>query len=589
MCGIFGLISENEIDNNVSKKMGDAISHRGPDDLGYYKSNNILLGNQRLAIIDLEGGNQPFLSENKDIIVVQNGEIFNFVELAEELESLNYKLKTKSDTEVILGLYEIFGIEFVKKLNGMFAIAIHDKKLEKTYIIRDRLGEKPMYYTKTNKDFLFASEIKSILSQDIKCQVNDDGIELFLKLGFCPPPLTCFENILQVLPGHYLEISANNDIQNIKWWSLENYSEKTNLSEDEALEKLNELLTDSIRIRMRSDVDYGAFLSGGIDSSIIVSKMAKLSEKVSTFTISFSETKFDEQNYASYVSDMFKTKKNVIDARKNILELWPKFIFHADQPHADLSFLPTYEVSQFAAKQVKMVLTGDGADELFAGYSKYLAYLNSNSTDGTAKYYKDTFEIFSKDELVTQGDSSSTLNEYFDTIESKYKNKSKLNQFLAMDCEILLAGNNLVKPDRMAMATSLEGRPPFMDHRLIEFAFQLPDSLKVKNNEPKYLLKKLMEKDFDHDFIYRDKQMFSVPVTEWDSCELDKVFTVLVDSNSILYKYLDKNFLDHLPKLYNSDKRKYLKKLRACISLELWFRIFIKKESINSLENLIVV
>lgn len=379
MCGIFGHYSflDNTYDENYVRKMSSEAVHRGPDGTGIYYSPTVSLGNNRLAIIDIEGGNQPFYSSDQNIVVVQNGEIFNHVELQTELEKSGVHFNTSSDTEVILRLYEHRGLDGLKSLNGMFAISIYDRNKDEMYLFRDRVGEKPIYYRSSEEQFVYASEIKSILSvlKDDEVSVDFRSMDMYFAFNYIPQPHTIFKGIYHVKPGHFITVSRTG-IQESKWWDIDNEKE-SKPSEVDNIEEFNQILEDAVRIRLRADVDFGAFLSGGIDSSSVVGVMSRiLSYPVRTYNIGFADKRFDESQYALLASTRFHTKHTFEIVEPNMLSSWPKALYHCDQPHGDISFLPTLRVAELASNDVKMVLTGDGADELFAGYDKYKEYFD---------------------------------------------------------------------------------------------------------------------------------------------------------------------------------------------------------------------
>lgn len=588
MCGIFGYFSSDfsQISSEIVKSMGDVINYRGPDGQGIYYGNGLALGNQRLAIIDLQNGNQPFISEDNSIVVVQNGEIFNHIELAKELEDSDFYCRTHSDTEVILRLYQKHGIGFIHKLNGMFSIAIYDKNLDKLFLIRDRVGEKPLYFYNKNNTLLFSSEIKSILNNNIEKDVNINALDSYLTFNYVTPPLTLFKDIYHVMPGTYLDITRNN-ISEHTWWSIENNTE-LNKTEDEWITEFNGILDDAVRIRLRSDVPFGAFLSGGVDSSTIVGYMSQhLQIPVKTFSIGFQDPKYDESIFAQEAADRFHTDHYSEKVEANLLSLWNKAIYHCDQPHGDVSFMPTLRVAELASKKVKMVLTGDGADELFAGYDKYKEFISSNSDTVSddvffSEYYSkiSLFREEDREKLYTKAlnkiISKNKTKEIFNNVLSKVENLDRINRMLFIDTYLLLSGNNLVKPDRMGMAVSIENRAPFLDYRMIEYAFSMPGELKLHKNETKYIYKKAVKDLIGSNLAYRKKQMFTVPIGEWLKSDLKPLVNELLFSktteNRNLFNY------SHIKDMYDkhcSNEKNYTREIRALMALEIWFREFI--------------
>ncbi len=530
MCGIFGYYHRDghSLNAEVLAEMGEAIRHRGPDDRGVYATDGMAIGNQRLSIIDLQGGHQPFVSDDGQIIVVQNGEIFNHIELAQELARAGHPCRTHSDTEVLLRLYEFEGIGFMHKLNGMFAFAIIDKREQAMYIVRDRIGVKPLYLYDDGRQLTFASEIKSILRAGIpKPAMDKEALHHYLSFNYVPAPHTMYEGIKHLMPGHALKVTRDGS-HTWRWWNLADVQPVHGRSEAEWIEEFNAILDDAVRLRLRSDVPFGAFLSGGVDSSTVVGLMARhMSEPVKTFCIGFHDPRYDESAFAQAAADRFRTRHTMERVDPDMLDLWPMATYHCDQPHGDVSFLPTYRVSELAVRDVKVVLTGDGADELFAGYDKYKDFFAQPEIDALddnafRRRYFDSISLFDAGgkcslyrEAMRAGpgklDSFDVAKPWFDAVP----HQDRINQALFLDMQLLLSGNNLVKPDRMGMAVSLEARTPFLDYRMMEFAFRMPGELKLKNGETKYLYKKAVVGLIGEELAYRKKQMFTVPVGEW--------------------------------------------------------------------------
>ena len=612
MCGITGIINldDDEINFSLLKKMSGCLSHRGPDESGFFLNNNVGLANTRLSIVDIEGGHQPFISYDKKVVVIQNGEIYNYREIKKELENSKYECKTSSDTEVILRLYEKFSDlnkgpeEFVDSLNGMFSIAIHDERINKTWLIRDRLGIKPLYIAKYNKKILFASEIKSILHAGFPRKINYASLDKLLTFNFVPPPSTLFEGINHLPPGTFAEIN-NHKIVIKNWWSFENnikQSDKklTKSFFNEKKSNLEFLLKDSIKIRMRSDAPFGAFLSGGIDSSTVVGLMNEIKkDEIKTFSIGFNEKFFDETEYALEASKRFNTKHFYKKINPNIMKEWPKTTYYCDQPHGDISFIPTYEVAKLASKEVKMVLTGDGGDELFAGYDKYKKFFNGNIGNNIylENYSKKEFEenylnsitLFNSDDKLKLYNShnenivnNNLLGKDFQSIEiflksfEKVEHLDRLNQVLAIDCQFLLPGNNLVKPDRMGMAASIEARTPFLDYRVVEESFLVPGEYKLNNDITKFILKEIAKPLIGDNLTFRKKQMFTVPIGEWMKKEyLNELKYWLFDKRTTERKIFNHKFIEEIFKKHITGKENRTRELRLLVAIEIWFRTFI--------------
>ncbi|WP_330925626.1 asparagine synthase (glutamine-hydrolyzing) [Candidatus Sororendozoicomonas aggregata] len=590
MCGIFGYFDQNNkrIPEDTLGKMGQAIKHRGPDGHGYYHDDYqaVALGNQRLAILDIEHGQQPFISEDNNIIVVQNGEIFNHIELAQALASDGYICHTHCDTEVILRLYERDGIEGISKLNGMFAIAIYDRKLSALYLIRDRVGEKPLFFSKKNGRIVFSSEIKSILAVIDKTEINYQALNNFFAFNYVPPPLTLFEGVEHVMPGHWLKITEK-AMKSFCWWDISKVK-VVHKAESQWIDDFTTILSDAVKIRLRADVPLGAFLSGGVDSSTIVGLMSQhLKQPINTFSVGFNDPDYDESPFAEAAAKRFSTQHVLKKVEANLIDLWPMATYHCDQPHGDVSFLPTYKVAQLASEQVKMVLTGDGADELFAGYDKYKTFFSGdieslNDSQFQARYTNNIllFDTEARTKLFSEGslDKIDTLHaeDILKPLYEKAANMDRINQALYIDTIFLLPGNNLVKPDRMGMAVSIENRAPFLDYRMIELAFSMPGELKIKNNETKYLYKKAVAPLIGKDLAYRKKQMFTVPVGEWFKSELsDLCYDLLLSERTVERKLFNYDYVRYMYNCHCQNLGNFTRQIRSLLAFEIWMRIFI--------------
>ncbi|WP_103665858.1 asparagine synthase (glutamine-hydrolyzing) [Gracilimonas amylolytica] len=586
MCGIVGynfLNKDKSFDPELIKNLLSSVAHRGPDDSGFQTYRSAMIGNTRLSIIDLASGHQPMIGGKSDISVVQNGEIFNYIELKEELIEKGHKFKTTSDTEVILNAYIEWGEAFVNKLNGMFAIAILDEKRDQLLLFRDRLGVKPLYYYHKGEDFLFSSEIKTFKKYNFfDKKVKNQSIANYLVLNYVPVPDTIFEYVHHIPPGYFARVElGSNDIKLTQYWDIAHLEQNNDLSEDGFLDKFEKLLNDAVRIRLRSDVDVGAFLSGGLDSSLICALMRKndLEKKISTYSIGFHEKEYDESQYAKNVAREYSLDNNLKFLGGDIVDLWDKVTYHNDQPHGDISFIPTYILSEFASKDLKVVLTGDGGDELFAGYLKY-QMLEKN---GDSNKYFDTTTVFNENELIDSlsPDFKKTITvggarNLFTDCLGKVENRDLLNKVLYFETKQLLPGNNLVKPDKMAMANSLETRSPFMDYRLFELCYTMPGKLKLRNGETKYLLKKLGLRYFNEEHVYRRKQMFTVPIGEWFKNKLSDYLMTIIESEKLIERNIwDADQIRKLAQEHKSGVENNTRKLRAIVNLELWYRTFI--------------
>ena len=453
------------------------------------------------------------------------------------------------------------------------------------YLVRDRVGEKPLYFSHDDGRVVFASEIKSILQAVDKKSPNPNAINQFFAFNYVPPPLTMFKGISHVMPGTYLKIT-NNSVEEFTWWDLSKIKGKQR-TESEWIEEFNATLDDAVRIRLRSDVPFGAFLSGGVDSSSVVGLMSKhLDTPVNTFCIGFDDPKYDESTFAQDAANRFGTNHVLEKVRTNMIDLWPMATYHCDQPHGDISFLPTYKVAQLASKKVKMVLTGDGADELFAGYDKYRDFF----TDDTGKLsnnefqskYLDNISLFNKEsrDQLFSNDFKQQLNDLDVTgvikqLFDKTRGMDRINQTLYIDTMLLLPGNNLVKPDRMGMAVSIENRAPFLDYRMISLAFSMPGDLKLKDGTTKYLYKKAVTPLIGEDLAYRRKQMFTVPVGEWFKTDLAEMCEdLLLSEQSQMRGLFNYNYVGEILRNHQQGVENNTREIRALVSLENWYKEF---------------
>ncbi len=590
MCGIAGFVDFCQKSNeDILKNMTDELHHRGGDDSGYlfYKRDDadIGLGHRRLSILDLSShGHQPMSFD--DIDIVYNGEVYNFEEIKRELEALSYVFSSHSDTEVILKAYHRWGLKAVDKFNGMFAIAIYDKKLSKLFLIRDRSGVKPLYWYYHKSRLLFASELKSFHKHpEFKKEIDIDALALFLQLQYIPEPHSIFKNCYKLRAGHILEIDIKNEkIVEKEYWSVIDFYNKPKLdiSKDEAMSEVEKLLKSAFDYRLVSDVGVGVFLSGGYDSSIVTALLQKdRSEKLKTFTIGFREKGFDEAPYAKKVASYLGCDHNEYYCeQKDALDIIPKLASIYDEPFADVSAIPTILVSSLAREKVKVSLSADGGDELFAGYDRYiraLSYqkkfskipnfvkspLNSilgkvgpesipflkNTYNFTTRYekLKNMLKADSTTEFLKQTSFYISFNEAnrllnftaqnlatnFD--KGRYLNTQNddINSMLAIDYKTYMMDDVLTKVDRATMSVGLEGREPLLDYRVIEFVATLPSSFKYNNGVKKYLLKEIAHKHLPKELLDRPKMGFGVPIHEWFKDELKEYFLHYLDEKRL--------------------------------------------------------
>jgi asparagine synthase (glutamine-hydrolysing) len=627
MCGIAGFcdFSKKSL-NDILKNMTDVLHHRGPDDSGYFFDESeyaqIGLGHKRLSILDLSAhGHQPMSFEYLDIVF--NGEVYNFKEIKKELLELGYTFHSDSDTEVILKSYHQWGIKSVDRFNGMFAIAIYDKKANKLIFVRDRAGVKPFYYYKKDDLILFSSELKSFHKHpDFQKEINKSSLSLYLQFGYIPEPHSIFKNTYKLKAGHYIEIDLKSqNFEEIKYWDVVDFYNKPKLdiSQDEAIEKTEELLKSSFEYRMVSDVPVGVFLSGGYDSSVVTAILQSgRSEKLNTFTIGFKEKGFDEAPYAKEVAKYLGTNHTeYYCTQKDALEIIPKLCELYDEPFGDSSAIPTTLVSALARKSVTVSLSADGGDEIFAGYSKYtttMQYFNKfnsipnsikslisfgmdninpkhipilNKTYNFATRYEKINAILKAknsveamkytSEYFTKKERDKLLKLGFDDLVTNFDIKvadtnDEINQMLAIDYKTYMVDDILTKVDRATMSVSLEGREPLLDYRLIEFVSQLPSNLKYKDGDKKWLLKQITHKYLPKEMMDRPKKGFGVPLTEWFRDELKEYFMIYLDEKRIEKEGLfNPKEIVKLRDSYLSGNKENVQKLWFLLMFEMWY------------------
>ena len=587
MCGIYGYWDRARQALEVAPlaAMGERLRHRGPDDAGLWEqpARGVAIGNRRLSIIDLAGGHQPFVSDDGRIAVVQNGEIFNHVELAAELRGQGVRLDTASDTEVILRLYEREGIACLRRLNGMFAIAIDDGREDALYLARDRIGVKPLYFHDDGRRMVFGSEPKAILAAIPLPPVDLEAIHHYLAFNYIPAPWTIRQGVRHVMPGCWMRFTRAG-VQVQRWWSLAAQREQDHRFEDWSEEFLA-ILDDATRIRLRADVPFGAFLSGGVDSSTVVALMARhVQQPVRTFCIGFDDPRFDESAHAAQAAARFGCTHTSEIAEADMLGRWPDVLQHLDQPHGDASFLPTLRVSELAARHVKVVLTGDGGDELFAGYDKYAQFFGRAGVaqlDAQAfqRAYFDAISLFDpagrralyRPEVAAQlagiDSFAAAAQPWFDEAQ----HFDRVNQALYLDMQLLLCGNNLVKPDRMGMAVSIEARTPFLDWRMMELAFRSRGATKLAaDGDKKHWYKRAVEPLIGHDLAHRRKQMFTVPVGEWFRGDRAAWLRDLLQGSPLVQRLFAPQAVRGLVERHCSGAANHTRELRALAALALW-------------------
>lgn len=545
MCGIVG---SNFLPQEKVRQLNQLIIHRGPDHEGLYNEKNITLAHKRLSIIDLsEKGNQPMTDKTGNYILVYNGELFNFQSIKEELETSGHTFVSHSDTEVILHAYIQWGEECVSRFNGQFAFCVYDRAKQILFFARDRLGIKPLYYYCKEGKLIFGSELKLILESGVEKELDDYAFSHYLLFNNAPSERSIIKNTAKLLPGHHMTFDLKkNEIREIKkYWQLDFSQEK--MSGPELEERIYNLLDESVKRRLIADVPVGAFLSGGVDSSIIVYFMRKYVEDLKTFSIRFDYNDFNESAYAKVVSDLFKTDHHEIEFNaKDVQKYIPKLIYSYDEPFGDESMIPTFLVSEVARQHVTVALSGTGGDELFAGYHRHYEYrmLKKLQKIPGNTLLAALYSLVSKDKAgklrvllreknraylylklfshLFRGDNEAQINTdaVFGDLEKLFSYPDDLTNVLHFDQKEYLPNDLLVKEDRATMAVSLEGRVPFLDHTLVEFMNRVEGRWKLKGNTGKYILKKIFEKHLPHDILYRKKKGFGVPLCHYFRKEL---------------------------------------------------------------------
>jgi asparagine synthase (glutamine-hydrolysing) len=634
MCGIYGYLSSNEpVDPLVLHKMGKVLRHRGPDDKGELvlvrDSGNVSvgLGHRRLSIIDLSSaGRQPLANENESVWITFNGEIYNFRELRRQLEADGHRFRSKSDAEVIVHLYEKMGIRCLEKLKGMFAFALWDDRKQSLFLARDRIGKKPLHYAAGNGFLIFGSEIKSILQHpQITREIELGSLSKYLTYEYVPAPATIFKSIKKVEPGHYIEYQEGK-LKASQYWDIpmEDYPVCSN-TENEYVEELRELLKKQIQCRLLADVPVGLFLSGGIDSGLVTALATTMDRNLECFSIGFQERSFDESAYATQVARVLGARHQLkVFNSQQMLDLLPLLSEIIDEPLADPSIFPLFLLSKFASEKVKVVLSGDGADELFAGYQTYQAHklvsyydflpnafksllmATAQALPVSHKYLSLDFKIKQflkgagisseirffiwrgaftdreKKELLRQEVRSELENQSTYEDIFRYINKSRLTKelerILYVSMKLYLQDNNLVTVDRASMANSLEVRSPLLDHEIVEFVSRLPMEYKLKGFKTKYLLKRAAEGILPKAIVHRRKKGFGVPLGRWLMGPLKETMLDLLSEQRITrqgffnYRHIKMLIEEHL-----SNKRDNRELLWTLLVFQMWHAHYIER------------
>jgi asparagine synthase (glutamine-hydrolysing) len=604
--------------------MNQAIFHRGPDEDGLYLNKNVALAMRRLAIIDLAGGQQPIYNEDRTKAIVFNGEIYNFQALRDDLEKRGHKFYTNCDTEVIIHLYDEYGLDCVQHLSGMFAFAIWDESAKSLFLARDRVGKKPLLYShQPDGNLIFGSEFRALLAHpQIGKEVDYEAIHHYLSYLCIPAPLTAFKQIRKLQPGHWL-LWKNGEIKIERYWAPD-FNRKIKISQTEAEDETLRLLREATKMRMISEVPLGAFLSGGVDSSTVVALMAEESSApVKTFSIGFEEEDFSELKYARRVADHIGAEHHEFIVKPNAVEILPLLVEHYGEPYADSSAIATYYVARETRKHVTVALNGDGGDESFAGYERYFAmqlaekyhripaflrkglietaigflptselkrsrardlkrFLKAASLPKVERYFSwvSAIDRAEKENLYTDRfrnetsnfDSARFLEEWF----AKSNGNGIVDATMMTDQMTYLPNDLLVKVDIASMANSLEARSPFLDHRVIEFAASLPESIKLRGTETKYLLKKVASRVVPREVLYRKKMGFGVPLTHWLRGELKEFLReTLLSEKSLRRGLMKPGAVRQMVDEHTGGERDHVAKLWTLLMLELWFQKFV--------------
>jgi asparagine synthase (glutamine-hydrolysing) len=620
ICGIFEYQRRETFPQQLLERMNQTILHRGPDDGGVYLGEGIGFGFRRLSIIDVAGGHQPISNEDGTLWVMLNGEIYNYPELRRELEAKGHRFSTHSDTETIVHLYEECGEQCFARLRGMFAIALWDAPRRRLLLARDRVGKKPLFYSADPHRVVFGSELKALLAAGgISRDIDTQGLSDYFSLGYIPAPKTIYRAARKVRPGHYL-VAERGQVRETCYWDL-SFAETDTHSEEEWCERIRHGLCEATRIRLMSDVPLGAFLSGGVDSSGIVAAMSNLmNQKVTTCSIGFDEKEYNETGYARTIARQFSTAHHEQIIRPDATTIVDRLAWHFDEPFADSSAIPTYYVSSVARRYVTVALGGDGGDENFAGYRRYVFDQMENRLRGLAppgprravfgplgRWYpalawaprvfraKATFQSLARTPLegyfnsmsifrpaekayiftpefraaLAGYDSIDVFREYYDRAGTD----DPLSRIQYVDIKTYLPDDILTKVDRASMAASLEVRAPILDHQFMELIARIPSSLKLRGRQTKYIFKKALSQTLPKDILYRPKQGFAIPLDRWFRRELKEMaHAAIFDSSDGI---LDQNFLGKIWDQHQKGRYDRSSHLWAVLMYRKWQKAFL--------------
>lgn len=627
ICGVYNARSGEPVSPEIIDQMTRLIAHRGPDDSGAYLDGPTGLGFVRLSIIDLSGGHQPMCNETSDVWIVFNGEIWNYKTLRKELIEKGHQFRTNSDTETIVHAYEEYGVDCIARLHGMFGLAIWDGPRKRLLLARDRAGKKPLYYTHKDGNVIFGSEIKSILGHpEVKREADVQALADFLSVRYVPGPATLFANIYKVLPGHWV-LFENDTVREECYWDF-TFGETTQGSIEDYVKGVKEHIYRAVEERMMADVPVGAFLSGGVDSSIISGIMSKMTNhKVKTFAVGFDHPDYSELPYARLVANHFGTDHyELVVNSSDMTQYWPLLTWHRDEPVSEPSDLGVYLVSKLAQQHVKVVLSGEGGDELFAGYPKYvvdwlaryyhilprpvrdsflqpiidslpyslrkLKMASRNLSQDAPQRWMSWFGIFNgslKQDLLSLRTKAQIDLDSSRSFQRWLKNnpqRDDLSAMLYLDTKIWLPDNLLMKGDKMTMAASIEGRIPLLDYKLIEYAASIPSSVKTKGFKAKYLLKHAFSDFLPEQILTRKKMGFNVPTGIWfREGQRDLITNLLLSERTRSRGYFNADFVASMVRDHLEGKTNYQAQIFTLASLELWFRVFIDSPQLGIPQN----
>ena len=634
MCGICGIFDPDGVSREDIQLMAQEIAHRGPDDQGFYVNGRIGLGNRRLSIIDLAGGHQPIGNEDGTVQIAFNGEIYNHPTLRQELQQKGHVFHTSSDTEVIVHLYEEYGEQCVERLQGMFAFAIWDGRHQKLLLARDHLGQKPLFYAREGDTFLFASEIKGVLAASrTKPAIDYESVHHYLSLRFIPPPHTMLQHIKKLPPAHIL-VLQNGEISISRYWDL-SFREKLDLTETEFIDELNKRLSHTVSSHLISDVPVGAFLSGGMDSSMVVAMMAKEeSRQFQTFAIGVSEQSFNELPYARQVADYCHTEHIEECVQSDLIQSLPEMIWHLDEPSDPIAACQYYAAA-LAAQHVKVVLGGDGGDELFAGFDRYLGvgyvdyyaripvFIREQLLGSLLEHMPENFSYKSSSQKIRWMHQLSLLPTFAEryaeaTLFFRFNHSQKqelygqclweevghihssdviteqfnrapaddpIDRMLYADYMTRLPEHSLMLTDRMTMAHGLELRSPFLDHELVSFMASFPSNLKIRNRELKYALRKLGADYLPQEIVERDKQGFMFPVAYWFRNELYPFLKdYLLDGYFVQAGIFRRESVLQLLEDHKQNRIDHHVRLWMLLNLTIWYELYINQKNVEAVK-----